>query len=86
MDEQIKAKNGFNVFVLKTTLAVVVAQLVELSLWTPEIRSSNPNIGKILSTNCTFKYKGQKWRMRGRERLILKNTTLAYLNCVMMCL
>ena len=32
--------------------AVVVAQLVERSLPTPEIRGSNPNIGKVLSTNC----------------------------------
>ena len=34
---------------------VVVAQLVELLLPTPEIRGSNPKIGKILSTKCTFK-------------------------------
>ena len=34
---------------------VVVAQLVERSLPTPEIRSLNPNIGKILSTNCLLK-------------------------------
>ena len=33
---------------------VVVAQLVERSLLTPEIRGSNPNIGKVLSTNGTF--------------------------------
>ena len=32
--------------------AVVVAQLVERSLLTPEIRRSNPSIGKVLSTNC----------------------------------
>ena len=32
--------------------AVVVAQLVERSLPTSEIRGSNPDIGKILSTNC----------------------------------
>ena len=31
---------------------MVVAQLVERSFPTPEIRSSNPNIGKVLSTNC----------------------------------
>ena len=35
--------------------AVVVAQLVELSLLTPEICGSNLNMVKILSTNCTFK-------------------------------
>ena len=34
--------------------AVVVAQLVERSLLTPEIRGSNPDIGKVLSTNCTI--------------------------------
>ena len=34
--------------------AVVVAQLVERSLLTPDIRSLNPNIGKILSANCAF--------------------------------
>ena len=36
-------------------LVVVVAQLVERLLPTPEIRCSNPNIGKLLSTNCAFK-------------------------------
>ena len=35
--------------------AVVVAQLVEWSLPTPDIRSLNPKICKILSTNCTYK-------------------------------
>ena len=34
--------------------AVVVAQLVERSVPTPEILGSNPDIGKILSTNCTM--------------------------------
>ena len=33
---------------------VVVAQLVEWSLPTPEIRNSNPDISKILSSNCTI--------------------------------
>ena len=36
------------------TRAVVVAQLVERLLLTPEIRGSNPEIGEILSTNCTI--------------------------------
>ena len=35
----------------------VVAQLAERSLLTPEIRISNPIIGKILSTICTIKNK-----------------------------
>ena len=36
------------------TRAVVVAQLVERLLPTPEIHGSNPDIGKILFTNCTI--------------------------------
>ena len=40
--------------------AVVVAQLVEWSLPTPEICGSNPVIGKILSTNCAIKYKAEE--------------------------
>ena len=39
--------------------AVVVAKLVERSLPTPEIRGSNPNIGKLLSTNCTLNRKDE---------------------------
>ena len=34
--------------------AMVVAQLVERSLPTLEVRCSNPDIGKKLSTNCTI--------------------------------
>ena len=33
---------------------MVVAQLVERLLPTPEILGSNPDFGKILSTNCTI--------------------------------
>ena len=33
---------------------MVVAQLVEWSIPTPEIHGLNPDIGKILSTNCTI--------------------------------
>ena len=33
---------------------MVVARLVERLLPTPEIRGSNPDIGKILSTHCTI--------------------------------
>ena len=36
------------------TWAVVVTQLIERSLLTPEILGSNPDIGKILCTNCTI--------------------------------
>ena len=35
-----------------SVLAVVVAQLVEGWLPTPVIQGSNPDNGKILSTNC----------------------------------
>ena len=52
--------------------AVVVAQLVERLLPTPEIGGSNPNIGKTLSTNCTFKKKRRKYRKRGWEWPIFK--------------
>ena len=41
--------------VLTNLRAVVVAQLEERSLQTPEICGSNPDIGKIVSTNCTDK-------------------------------
>ena len=41
--------------------AVVVAQLVERLLLTPEIRSSNPEIVKNLSTNCTIEKVDQYW-------------------------
>ena len=40
--------------VSKVTSSVVVAQLVEWSLTTLEIRRSHPDIDKILSTNCTI--------------------------------
>ena len=40
--------------------AVVVAQLVEWLLGTPEIRGLKLVIGKILSTNCTIKNRKDK--------------------------
>ena len=50
-------KNIFGMFKMQLAniqdqKAVVVAQLVERSLPTPEIRGSNPNSGKVLFTNC----------------------------------
>ena len=51
--------------------AVVVAQLAEQSLLTPEIRGSNPNIGKHLCVNCKIK-KRQKLRKRGQDKPIKK--------------
>ena len=38
---------------VKQAWGVVGAQLVERSLRTPEIRVLNPDIGRILSINCT---------------------------------
>ena len=53
-------RNGGNNYV-PDVRAVVVAQLVEWSLPTPEIHSSNPDIGKILSTKCMHGL-NQVWR------------------------
>ena len=51
-------------------LAVVVAQLVEWSLLTLEIRSSNPNICKISSTNCKLNRKDKnKEKVAGMAHL-----------------
>ena len=46
----------------------------EQSLLTPEIRGSNPNIGKFLSTNCTFKMKRRKKEKKGQEWPVFKKT------------
>ena len=50
--------------------AVVVAQLVERSLPTPEIRGSNPDIGKILSTNCTLEKIKLKKKRPGMAHIV----------------
>ena len=49
--------------------AAVVALLVERSLMTPEIHSSNPDIGKLLSYNCTIEKTGIKKRRQGMAHL-----------------
>ena len=41
---------------------MVVAQLVEWSHPTQEIRCSNPNIGKILSTNSKIKNRNDEYK------------------------
>ena len=51
------------------TRAVVVAQLVELLLLTPEIRGFIPDIGKILSTNWTIEKTKIKKKKPGMDRL-----------------
>ena len=49
--------------------AVVVAELVDQSLPTPEIRNSNHDIGKILSTNCTIEKTKIKKKRLGMAHL-----------------
>ena len=49
--KKLKQKRSFK---LLFPGAVVVAQLAERSLPTPEIWGSNPDIGKIVFTNCTI--------------------------------
>ena len=46
-----------------------MAQLVEQSLLTPEIRGLNPDIGKILSTNCTIEKTKIKKKRSGMTHL-----------------
>ena len=52
--------------------AVVVAQLVEWSLPTPEFCGSNPDIDKILSTNCTIEKPKIKNERPGTANLFFK--------------
>ena len=58
--------------------AVVVAQLVERSLLTPEIRGSNPDIGKVLSTNCTIEKTKIKKKRPGMAQLKKKFTRVTF--------
>ena len=55
MSPIIKLPNCTCVIKINKPWAMAVAQLVERWFLTPEIRDLNPNIGKILSTNCTIK-------------------------------
>ena len=50
--DTLDARVVFSWIIKLGRLAVVVAQLVERSIPTLEIRSWNPDIDKILSTNC----------------------------------
>ena len=63
MSEQVSQKNCL-------FGAVVVAQLEEQLLPTPEICSSNPDIGKVLSTNC--KIEKTKIKKKRPEMALLK--------------
>ena len=48
---------------------MVVAQLEERSLPTPEIRGSNPDFGKVLSPNCTLEKTKIKEKRPGMAHL-----------------
>ena len=52
-----------------SAVAVVVAQLVQWSLPTPEFRGLNPDISKILSTNCTIEKMKIKKKRPGMAHL-----------------
>ena len=54
-------------------LPVVVSLLVEWSVPTPEVFSSNPHIDQILSTITLLKVTRLKWRKRGQEMPNLKS-------------
>ena len=57
--------------------AEVVAQLVEWLLPTPEIHSSNPNISKVLSTNCNLNRKDEnKEKETGNGPFLKENIQL----------
>ena len=57
-------------------MAVYVAQLVERSLLTPEIGGLNPDVGKMLSTNCTIEKTKIKRKRLGMAHL-KKNISLS---------
>ena len=54
--------------------AVVVAQLVERLLPTPEICGSNPDIGKTLTSNCKLEKTKIKKKRPGMAHLKKTNT------------
>ena len=54
--------------------AVVVAQLVERLLLTPEICGSNPDVGKILSTNCKNRKDKNKEKEAGNGPSLKKSS------------
>ena len=59
--------------------AVVVAQLVEWLLLTPEIRGSNPKIGKVLSTTTKLNRKDEnKKEACNSPSLFFKNKKVSF--------
>ena len=68
-----KKDAGIGPFFLKKNKdgwAVIVAQLVERLLETPEVRCSNPVIGKINIEQCQQYWKDENKEKQGRERPI----------------
>ena len=57
---------------------MVVAQLVEQTLPTPEIRSLNQDIDEILTTNCTIEKTKIKQKWPGMAHLFLKISLLLF--------
>ena len=51
---------------------MVVAQLIDRSLPTSDIRCSNPDNGKILSTNCAIEEAKMKKKRPGMAHLFKK--------------
>ena len=62
-----------------SVLAVLVAQLVERSFLTPKSCRSNPDIGKVLSTNCTKEKREIKKKRQGMAHLFLSLSVLCFL-------
>ena len=58
---------------------MVEAYLVEQSLRTPEIRGANPNIGKVVSTNCKLNRKDKYKEKEARNGPSLKKPPKVHL-------
>ena len=65
-------------FIMRAQWAVVVALLVEWSIPIPEVRGSNPVIGKklILNIYCQLYWKDENKAKRDREWPIFRKKTL----------
>ena len=63
------SKKTFDKTKLIDQLAVVVAQLEEWPLLTPELHGLNPEMGKVVSTNCTLEKTKIKKKRRGMAHL-----------------
>ena len=77
----IGSRRVYSFQVLNFGGAVVVAKLVERSLLTPEICGSNPDIGKISSTNCAIEKTKTKKKRPGVAHLYLLNFGPVFTHC-----